>query len=226
MLRDLFTPNGMLNVIIRIPLLIIAFTVHEWAHAFIAYKNGDPTAKNQGRLTFNPLAHLDPIGTICILLTNFGWARPVPTNPFFYKNRKKGEIQVSLAGPLSNLILGFIFLVIAKLLQNTDLFTNKLVYTFFVQAIYMNIGLAVFNLLPVPPLDGSHIMEAFLPFNQYVKYMQHQQLISIVIFVLLLSGFLSPVLGTIIQAVLNLLVFIIDAVFKLIGMVNYGHSNF
>jgi Zn-dependent protease len=138
-------------------LILISIAVHEFAHAFVANKCGDPTAKLEGRVTLNPFAHLDPIGTTMILLTGFGWGKPVPVNPRYY-NHRRDDIFVSLAGIIANLILAFLLSSLLRL----GLVHNEFLQDIFDIMIRLNIALAAFNLLPIPPLDGSHIVEYFL----------------------------------------------------------------
>lgn len=153
--------------------LIIAFTLHEFAHAFVAYRFGDPTAKNQGRLTLNPLSHLDPIGTILIFIAGFGWARPVPVNRFYFKKPRLAGILVSLAGPVSNLLIAFIGLILSVLLQDSIL-SSATLYNFFLILINLNLLLFVFNLLPLPPLDGYRIVEDLVPRDVRAKMTQFE----------------------------------------------------
>lgn len=158
--------------------LVIAFTFHEFAHAYVAYKFGDETAKNQGRLTLNPLSHLDPLGTILIFIAGFGWARPVPVNRFFFKNPRLAGILVSIAGPISNLLIAFVGYVMLNLLiingslypfayaSELEMFLNILVS--------LNITLFIFNLLPFPPLDGYRIIEDLAPRQIRAKLTQFE----------------------------------------------------
>jgi Zn-dependent protease len=144
--------------------IVLAISFHEFAHAYAAYRLGDNTARDLGRLTINPLKHLDIAGTILLLIAGFGWGKPVPFNPYNLKNQKWGPAIVSVAGPLANIILAVIFLVVLKLIVVYTLipFENGLIQLLN-SLIIVNIVLAVFNLLPVPPLDGSKILYAFLP---------------------------------------------------------------
>lgn len=167
--------------------------VHELAHGYIAYKLGDDTAKKQGRLTFNPFAHLNPIGTIMIFLFGIGYARPVPVNPNRFKNPKGGMALVAIAGPLSNLLMAFVFnFVYVALAANFNMtgFMGAVMY-FFYFAAWVNITLAVFNLFPIPPLDGSKVLAALLPNRIYNKYMMYERYIMIALFVLLFTGVLD-----------------------------------
>jgi Zn-dependent protease len=181
--------------------LMIAFTVHEFAHAYVAYKFGDPTAKRQGRLTLNPSVHLDPLGTIFLLLFGFGWARPVPVNRFNFKNPRLAGILTSVAGPLSNLLMafigGFILLVIAGLGDGPILnFIFSLCFWF----IYLNVLLFVFNLIPIPPLDGYRIVSDLLPNDTRAKLSQYE-IYGVLIFLVLVlvkplyNVTIGPILG-------------------------------
>lgn len=153
--------------------LIIAFTLHEFAHAYVAYRFGDPTARNQGRLTLSPLAHLDPIGTILIFIAGFGWARPVPVNRFYFKNPRLAGILVSIAGPLSNLFIAFVGMVLLILMYD-DIMASTVLANFFSILINLNILLFVFNLLPLPPLDGYRILEDLVPRDVRAKMTQYE----------------------------------------------------
>jgi Zn-dependent protease len=152
--------------IVRIPVLLFAITIHEYAHGRAALWLGDPTAKNMGRLTLNPLPHIDPFGAICLFLFNFGWAKPVPVDPRYFRNTRKDIIFMSLAGPLANISLAFLAGILMRyFLLPWEIYRLALIYLLF-----MNIGLGLFNLLPIPPLDGSHILENLLPPRAAQKY--------------------------------------------------------
>ncbi|MFC0272425.1 site-2 protease family protein [Metabacillus herbersteinensis] len=170
--------------------LLIAFTVHEFAHAYVAYKFGDPTAKNQGRLTLSPLAHLDPLGTILIFIAGFGWAKPVPVNRFYFKNPRLAGVLVSVAGPLSNLVIAFIGTAIWYILLTTGLLPGlpdnvvTSLEQFFNILIRLNIILFLFNLLPFPPLDGYRIIEDLMPANIRARMTQYESY-GIILFIIL-----------------------------------------
>lgn len=156
------------DMIYRIPALLLALTIHEFAHAFVSHRLGDPTPKRQGRLTLNPLAHIDPFGLIMLWLFRFGWGRPVEIDPSYYRDRRKGTILVSFAGPLSNMITAFViaWLQVLALLTTQNQFVSNLLAT----AFSFNIFLAVFNLIPIPPLDGSKILAGLLPGRLSYQY--------------------------------------------------------
>jgi len=145
--------------IVRIPVLLFAITLHEYAHGRVALWLGDPTAQRMGRLSLNPIPHIDPMGAICLFLFKFGWAKPVPVNPGYFKNIRKGIILMALAGPCSN----FLAAVLAGLLIRYALLPFQVYQLALVYMILMNIGLGIFNLIPIPPLDGSHVLENILP---------------------------------------------------------------
>jgi Zn-dependent protease len=156
--------------------LMIAFTFHEFAHAFVAYKFGDMTAQKQGRLTLNPLKHLDPFGTILIFIAGFGWARPVPVNRFFFKKPRLAGVLVSVAGPLSNLVLALLGFLAGYGLAQTGLAANLTGFYDFLDIFnWLNLVLFVFNLLPFPPLDGYRILEDLAPNDIRAKMTQYEQ---------------------------------------------------
>ena len=166
--------------------LIIAFSVHEFAHAFTAWKFGDATAKKQGRLTLNPMRHLDPIGTILIFIAGFGWARPVPVNRFFFKKPRLAGVTVSFAGPLSNLVLASLGYLFLYGMAGAGLIMSGYVFDFFEVFIHLNLVLFIFNLLPLPPLDGYRIVEDLAPVDVRAKMTQYEQyglLIFLILFI-------------------------------------------
>lgn len=159
--------------------IVCCLPFHEAAHAFAAYKLVDPTAKNQGRLTLNPVKHLTLFGVVLMVIAGFGYAKPVPVNINNFKNRKLGFALTSIAGPLSNFLLGFIFtfltILIVRLQTSMSYEIAKAAYLFFQYVAYMNIALAIFNLIPVPPLDGSRLITLVLPNDIYYKLLQYER---------------------------------------------------
>lgn len=147
-----------------LPALLVSLTLHEWAHAYAAYKCGDPTARNLGRMTLNPIAHFDLFGFICLLLIGFGWAKPVPVNPRNFKNYRRDEIIVSLAGVTMNFLLLVFFTLLTAICIRIDinLYNNEAFISIMLYFIMYNLVLMLFNLIPIPPLDGSHILEIAL----------------------------------------------------------------
>jgi Zn-dependent protease len=168
---------------------MVAFTVHEFAHAFVAYKFGDPTAQKQGRLTLNPIQHLDPIGTILIFIAGFGWARPVPVNRFFFKNPRLAGILVSIAGPISNLLMAILGFIVwyAMLGMGTAATLPTFVPEFLNIFIHLNLVLFVFNLLPFPPLDGYRIVEDLAPAHLRPKLTQFEAYGSVIFLILVIT---------------------------------------
>jgi len=185
-----------------LPAIIIGLTVHEWAHAYVAYRLGDPTARNMGRMTLNPLAHIDPIGFIMLLLVGFGWAKPVPINSRNFKNFKRDDIIVSLAGIFTNIIVAFVFsfVYVAGILK-WGLGTNEAFMSIIGSIITINLALAIFNLLPIYPLDGSHVAESLFMHKIPRFFMFLRQYGQIILLALLLTGAVSFVLSYLISGI-------------------------
>ena len=175
--------------------VLIALAVHEFSHGYAAYKLGDDTAKIQGRLSLNPIKHLDPFGAVCMLFFHFGWAKPVPINPRNFEEPKRDFALSSLAGPLSNIILGFFtaffYLLSFKYYITLDGFSRTLFYnlTYFLAVFHsVNIGLGIFNLIPIPPFDGSRLINVVLPDRLYFKIMKYERQIYYGVLIWLLGG--------------------------------------
>ncbi|MBR3737413.1 MAG: site-2 protease family protein [Eubacterium sp.] len=179
--------------------VFVCSPIHELAHGWVAYKLGDKTAKNEGRLTFNPIKHIDPIGMIMILLFGFGFAKPVPVSMRNFKNPKRDMALVAIAGPAANIILAYLSAMLYYLFlyivgENS---VGIILCTFFYYSAYINIALAAFNLIPLPPLDGSKVLAAFLPNKAYYKYMQFERYAMIALLILIATGALDSILGII-----------------------------
>lgn len=207
-------------------LIIIFFTfpMHEWAHAFVASKLGDPTPGYQGRLTLNPFAHIDYFGALTLILFGIGWAKPVQTNSRYFNNIKRDVALTAAAGPIMNLLLAFVFMIISNLYivfispitnnGNYEILTG--IYSVIYYYIYINISLAIFNLIPIPPFDGSKILFAFLPVRAYLKVMEYERYFRIIIFILIFSSAGSGVLSLLTNKVSNALWFVANLPFNLI----------
>ena len=189
----MFSLDRVTEILIHGIILLVAFPIHESAHALVAKWLGDDTAEKQGRITLNPLKHLDLFGTILMLFAGFGWAKPVPINPNNFKKRKLGMALSSLAGPVSNLILAYIAIIASKILWYTN--SSVELVTILEMTVVINICLAVFNLLPVPPLDGSRILLLILPEKLYFKVMKYENIIFIIIFAVIWLGVLDTPLA-------------------------------
>ena len=202
------------ELIIQIPTLLLALTFHEFAHGYVAYRLGDPTAKNAGRLTLNPLKHLDPIGTLIFIVAKFGWAKPVPVNPVYFQNPRKDMLWVALAGPATNLALAVISAILIKLLfalsatlPPSPVFNNIIVpfYLMLEASVWINLILCVFNFLPIPPLDGSRIIVGILPENLARSYVSFEKYGFIIVLLLLFTGVLQTIISPIISFAHSLL---------------------
>lgn len=154
---------NILNMVAGVPGLLIALVIHEFAHAAIAVRMGDETPRYTGRLTLNPMAHIDPVGTLMLLIVQFGWAKPVMINPNNFRSWRKGELCVALAGPAANLIMAFLALVLQVIFAKLGLFTGTALRPVMNLIVLYNINFAIFNMIPIPPLDGSKVLMCFLP---------------------------------------------------------------
>ncbi len=191
----------LMDKLIMIPMVLIALTFHEVAHGWVSKKQGDPTPGMMGRLTLNPIAHLDPIGALLMLFAGFGWAKPVPINPRYYKDPKKGMALTAFAGPAANfllavvgmLIYGVCYVLYAKDILSVDAVgeVGKLSMMF----VSVNLSLMIFNFIPIPPLDGSRILGLFLSSSAYFKLQQYERYSFLIIILLSMSGAFDVILG-------------------------------
>lgn len=192
------------SMIYTVPALLIAITIHEYAHAVTADAMGDPTPRYLGRLTFNPLAHLDILGAVMLALFHFGWAKPVAINPNNFRNRREGMIKVSLAGPAANLFLCFLAALITAVMDKLQIITPG-VNMFLVWTQFYNVWFAFFNLLPIPPLDGSRLLDEFLPPATAYKYNSFVGAYGLYILIALVaSGLISYIITPFAMAYLDM----------------------
>ncbi len=200
--------------------ILCILPLHELAHAWVANKLGDPTAKLEGRLTFNPLASVDPMGALALLLFGFGWAKPVPVDSRYFRKPKRDMAITALAGPVSNLLAAFVGAVLVAVMEAFSPYTGftNFVYNVLWYYVVVNISLAVFNLIPMPPLDGSRIVAAFLSDRAMYTYYRYQNLFVMVMFLLLLSGALSGPLATAQTFFANIIFSLARAPFQLFGL--------
>lgn len=218
-----------IQLLLRLPIILLALSVHEAAHGYAAYKLGDPTAKNLGRLTLNPIKHIDPIGFICMLLASIGWANPVPINTRNFKNPRRDMALSGAAGPLSNLLLAAVFAAILKVVDlfiwdmefSSELGVNiaTVLLIFIYCGIQLNVSFAIFNLLPFPPFDGSRILYVFLPPKYYFAVMKYERYIALAIMLLFFFGVLSPVISFVSD-------FFLGGLFDLFSMSPYARAFF
>lgn len=193
--------------------ILMAVTFHEVAHGMVAYRLGDPTAKNAGRLTLNPLAHLDVVGTLVFIVTRMiGWAKPVPVNPLYFKNPRKGMLWVALAGPATNMVLAVLSAIVLRWLFSIHLPADsqfgavlKPVSLMVERSVVLNVGLAVFNVIPIPPLDGGRIMVGILPEKQAISYAGLESYGFLLLLLLIFSGLVDYVVFPIILFIVRLL---------------------
>lgn len=203
--------NLISKIIYLIPVLLICLPVHEMAHAFAAVKLGDNTPRRDGRLSLNPFNHLDPLGTLCLVISSFsgigfGWARPVIVNPFNMRDRRGGMALVALAGPVANLIMGFVFMGLAKVFSlfappvysitnGADLSIFSILFFVCIMISQVNVALALFNLIPIPPLDGSKILFYFLPQKVEIWFSRYSYIMPIILIVLINFTFVGDLLS-------------------------------
>ncbi len=198
----------LVSKVISLPFIFICLTVHEFSHGFMAYRLGDTTAKEAGRLTLNPISHIDWLGVLAMLFLGFGWAKPVPVNPYrFKKAGARGIVWVSLAGPVSNILFAFLTLIVWNVLVlfAGDIAANYYVSTIISTIVSLNIGLAVFNLIPIPPLDGSKVLEYFLPYSARSWMAKNGNVLYLIMMLAVFSGVFSRIISPAIGLIFTLL---------------------
>lgn len=192
-------PESSVWILVSIPAILVALTFHEYAHGRVADMLGDPTPRNSGRLTLNPLAHLDVLGTLLLILAKFGWAKPVPVNPFYFRiDRQKGMMLVAMAGPLMNLVIGYLS-AIAIRFAGSSLYA----YQFLEAMLVFNVYLAVFNLVPIPPLDGSRVLAGVVSRETANYIYQLEAYGPLLLLLLVATGIITRVVGPLAGWVLN-----------------------
>lgn len=200
---DGFDFTYLLSILMGVIPSLLCITLHELSHGLVAYRLGDDTARRMGRLSLNPLKHLDPMGLLMMLIFHVGWAKPVPVNMYRFKDPKRGMALTAIAGPGSNFIISafFLFLYGVLLYPLGRSAVGSYILSMLELTAYMSIGLAIFNLLPVPPLDGSKILFSLIPDESYYKLMHYEKYGSIVMFILVATGILGKPLSMAIRAV-------------------------
>jgi Zn-dependent protease len=221
--------GGILNLLLTIPGVLIALTFHEFAHAWAANKLGDETPRIQGRLNLNPLSHIDPMGFVFLIVAGFGWGKPVQIDSRNFNGKhsvSKAEAIVSAAGPIMNFILAFVFLIIYYILFRVtnviyllSIQWQQILYIVMINIISINIGLGIFNLIPLPPLDGSKILMHFLPYNGKQWFYNNQQIFYIVFLMLFVTGLSSVILTPIFSGVLTGMEWLVYNIFRLLTLI-------
>lgn len=201
----------LLYVLISVFCVLLSLTLHEFGHGLAAYAMGDKTAKSSGRLSLNPIDHLDPIGALCLFLFGFGWAKPVPVNPYNFKHKKGGMVLTSLAGPITNFIVAFIAMLIMTIIGNVSFSSRgigfdlaSVFYNVCYYLLIMNLGLGIFNLIPIPPLDGSKVVGAVLPTDLYFNYMRYERFGFIILIILINLPFFDTILSMCLNGIMSL----------------------
>ena len=223
MFNSLFSGSAgsfIMELLYRMPAIRVALAFHEWAHARAAYSLGDPTAFNFGRMTLNPLAHIDPWGFVMLALFRFGWAKPVPINPRNFKNPRRDEIIVGLAGVFTNLLLAFaamgVFYGIAATVGLRNAALNTVIYYFY----FINLSLCVFNLLPIPPLDGYQVFSCLLARRVGLKpFLFLEKYGFMILIVLLMTGVLGNIMSVVVNWLMNGMIGIYNGLFGLLGII-------
>lgn len=214
-LYSMASSGELMSMLLMLPGLILALTVHEFSHAKMADRLGDPTPEGQGRVTLNPLAHLDPAGTICLLFAGFGWGRPVQINPTYFRNPSRDNMLVALAGPVSNMILAFIsFLVygFAWFFLPQETMWAGILLSMLLLCAHINLSLGVFNLLPLPPLDGSKILGYFLKGKAREFLWTLERYSMIILMILFITELPAMIISPIINTLANAMVFVVEKI--------------
>lgn len=201
----MFSEGYLRQAILAAPAILFALTVHEYFHAWMAFRFGDTTARDQGRLTLNPLAHLDLFGTLMLFLSNFrfGWAKPVPVNPYRLRNPRTADFWISAAGPLSNFGLAFIFGMLLRMLLTGQVDAPEAVHMFLYLSVLINVSLGFFNLIPIFPLDGSHILRSVLPPSYEGSLDQLERFGPFILIILVVTGVFGKILGPFISIMVS-----------------------
>ena len=214
---NIFTREGLIAFLYTLPALLISLSIHEFAHAWVAYKQGDISQKLRGRLTLDPFKHIDPIGFLCIVLCGVGWGRPVMVDDRNFKNSRKGTMLTALAGPVSNLLLAVLLTLVLKILMMVGVFDNIVansIGTIFLQmflyTIEFNIVFGIFNLIPLPPLDGSKVLEYFLPQSLRGIMYTLERYSFIILLIIFCTNITSYIITPAYNAILNLLNWILN----------------
>lgn len=209
---NIFSKEGLISFLYTLPALLFCLSVHEFAHAYTAYKLGDRTQKAMGRLTLNPFSHIDIAGFICIALFGFGWGKPVMIDDRNFKNKAAGNALTAFAGPFSNIIMAILFTIILKILLITGVIlptmssvVGSIILNMFILTIQFNVVFAIFNLIPIPPFDGSRILYFFLPAKGREYMYKIEQYSFVIVLVILVTGIGSKLVSPIVSFVLGLL---------------------
>ena len=195
--------NALLVLILQIPCVIFSTTLHEFSRALISTMLGDKKPKNEKRLTINPIKHFEPVGFILAWITGFGWGKPVETSPVFYKNTKRDSLIVAIAPSVINIIAAFIFCVIFRYTEH-----NIFLYVLLINLVRYNISIAVYNIVPITPMDGLKVLSVMMPANTYFKYLQYEKIIQMVFLLLLFMGYTDIIFSPIITFITEVLLYL------------------